>query len=176
MAHWSTILCSDYGKSHNAGKWVSVTLFIGVLVQDENENRKKSNTEFKLFFFSFDEKKKRCIIGWFSPALPKLLSDDTPLETGPLSSVQVSWVGSITNIGALCGSLTFGFFTTVLGCKRAMVFLAIPSILYWILIHFGTAYYHLLLARFFTGWTNGGRLHITHNTFFFSIDWVFREE
>lgn len=94
-----------------------------------------------------------CIIGWFSPALPKLLSTDTPLVTGPLNSQEVSWIGSITNLGAMCGTFTFGFFTAFLGCKRAMLFLALPSVVFWILIYFGDAYLDILLARFFTGWT-----------------------
>lgn len=34
-----------------------------------------------------------------------------------------------------------------------MIFLALPSTVFWILIYFGNAYHHLLLARFFTGWT-----------------------
>lgn len=97
-----------------------------------------------------------CIIGWFSPALPKLLSSDTPLLTGPLNSEQVSWIGSITSIGAICGSLTFGSLTTYFGCKRTMICLALPSTLFWIIIYFGNAYYQILLARFFTGWTGGG--------------------
>ncbi|XP_055299426.1 uncharacterized protein LOC129567002 [Sitodiplosis mosellana] len=97
-----------------------------------------------------------CIVGWFSPALPKLLSDNTPLITGPFTSEEVSWVGSIMNIGALCGTFTFGFINTFLGCKRAMIFLAMPSTIFWILIYFGDSYNHILIARFFTGWTGGG--------------------
>lgn len=97
------------------------------------------------------------IIGWFSPALPKLLSESTPLvSSGPLTSTEVSWIGSITSIGAMCGSFTFGFFTTFLGCKRAMIFLAVPSTVFWILVYFGDTYHHILLARFLTGWTGGG--------------------
>lgn len=96
------------------------------------------------------------IIGWFSPALPKLLSQNSPLIDGPLNSTDISWIASITNIGALCGTFTFGFFTTFLGCKRAMLFLALPSTVFWILIYFGNAYHHILLARFFCGWSGGG--------------------
>lgn len=96
------------------------------------------------------------IIGWFSPALPKLLSENTPLVTGPLNQFQVSWLGSITNIGAMCGTFTFGFITACLGCKRAMLFLALPSIIFWILIFFGNTYNDILLARFFCGWAGGG--------------------
>lgn len=96
------------------------------------------------------------MVGWFSPSLPILLSEDTPLVSGPLSSSELSWVGSINNLGALGGVLTFGFITTFLGCKRAILFLSLPSIAFWLLIYFGNTYYHLLFARCFAGWTGGG--------------------
>lgn len=35
------------------------------------------------------------VIGWFSPTLPILMSDDTPLVTGPLKSDEISWLGSV---------------------------------------------------------------------------------
>lgn len=34
-------------------------------------------------------------LGWFSPALPMLQSDESPLETGALTISDVSWIGSI---------------------------------------------------------------------------------
>lgn len=94
-----------------------------------------------------------CIVGWVAPALPLLLSEDTPLKTGPLTTEEVSWVGSINAIGAIVGTFMFGYFTTKFGCKLTMTFLAIGSILYWLAIYFGDSYYTLLFARFSTGWT-----------------------
>lgn len=98
-----------------------------------------------------------CVVGWFSPALPSFLSTETPLITsGPLTDTEVSWIGSITSVGAMCGSLTFGFFTTLFGCKRTMIFLALPTTIFWILVYFGDSYYYILIARYFTGYTGGG--------------------
>lgn len=130
------------------------------------------------------------LTGWVSPALPKLISNDTPLSTGPITIEQVSWVGSIncksknnfnilftfltlwekkssncivlvncwlcTGIGALIGSLTFGYFYTSLGSKRALLFLTIPDILFWLLIYFGNSFYHILIAKFLGGWAATG--------------------
>lgn len=123
------------------------------------------------------------ILGWISPAITKLSSPDTPLETGPLTSLEISWIAAITSIGAMCGSLTFGFIAAWLGCKRTMMFLALPTSIFWVLIYFGNTYYHILMARyldhflhsmqssnsnqmeqhnfspnqrFITGWTGGG--------------------
>lgn len=96
------------------------------------------------------------VMGWVSPTILILLSDDTPLTSGPLNSDELSWISSITNIGAFCGILTFGILNSSLGCKRTMLFLGFPSASFWILIYFGKTYYHVLVARFFAGWTGGG--------------------
>lgn len=92
-----------------------------------------------------------CIVGWISPAMPLLLSENTPLKTGPLTTDQLSWIGSINAIGALFGTFTFGLFTTKFGCKRTMTFLTIPSVIFWLAVYFGNTYFHLLFARFSTG-------------------------
>lgn len=97
-----------------------------------------------------------CVVGWFTPSAPILLSEDTPLHSGPLTSDELSWLGSINNLGALGGILTFGYITSMWGAKRAMLFLALPSIVFWILIYLGDTYDHILFARFFSGWSGGG--------------------
>ncbi|XP_055295168.1 facilitated trehalose transporter Tret1-like [Sitodiplosis mosellana] len=96
------------------------------------------------------------LLGWMSPSLPTLLSETTPLKTGPLNNEQLSWVGSINSIGALCGTFSTGLLTTFIGCKRAMIFLTLPSLIFWVLVFIGDTYYHVLIARIFTGWTGGG--------------------
>lgn len=69
-----------------------------------------------------------CIVGWMSPALLFLQSENSPLETGPLTTEEISWVGSILCMGAFAGSLTTGYIAGRLGCKRAIIFLAIPGV------------------------------------------------
>lgn len=91
-----------------------------------------------------------------SPSLPLLLSDNTPLKTGILSSSDLSWIGSINSIGAMSGTFTTGVLITYFGCKRSLLFLTIPSMMFWLLILFGDTYYHVLVARIFTGFTGGG--------------------
>lgn len=96
-------------------------------------------------------------MGWVSPALPKLTSGNTPLtKSGPLNNDEISWVGSVNSLGSLLGSITFGYFTSLLGSKRTILFLALPLALFWLLIYFGDLYYHILIARFIGGWAGGG--------------------
>lgn len=109
-------------------------------------------------FISFSQ---GCIVGWVAPALLLLASDKTPLKTGPITMEQMSWIGSMTNVGALCGIFTFGGFTGFMGCKRAMAFLGIPAICYWLTIMFGDSVHYIIFARFLAGWTGGGIQSIT---------------
>lgn len=97
-----------------------------------------------------------CVMGWNSPALPKLASDSTPLLSGPLTNEEISWVGSISFIGALLGALSFGYFTDLMGSKRVVLFLAAPTITFWSLIYFGSNYHHILIARFINGISGAG--------------------
>lgn len=95
-------------------------------------------------------------LGWTAPTIPLLTSVNTPLLDGPITNVQVSWIGSIGAIGVIFGSFTYGFLTSIMGCKRATVLVTIPSIGFWVLIYFGHLYYHILLAKFLSGVSFGG--------------------
>lgn len=99
-----------------------------------------------------------CVVGWVSPALLLLMDQSTPLSHGPLTLEQASWIGSCASIGALFGSFTFGYITSFLGCKRAMTFLTIPALVFWLLIMFGDSFTFIVTARFISGWAGGGIL------------------
>lgn len=96
------------------------------------------------------------ISGWLSPAISLLQSEDSPLTTGLLTNDEISWLGSISSLGSIVGTIIFGVLSSLLGCKRAMIFLGLPSIIFWILVYVGYAFYHLLSARFTMGFTAGG--------------------
>lgn len=67
-------------------------------------------------------------IGWPSAALLLLQSEDSPLEGGPLTTSEVSWVGSVICIGALCGTLLFGWTSDRFGRKISMLVAVIPQL------------------------------------------------
>ncbi|XP_055296009.1 facilitated trehalose transporter Tret1-like [Sitodiplosis mosellana] len=97
-----------------------------------------------------------CNMGFLSPALPVLLSNNTPLASGPLTYTELSWIGSIISIGAVAGTFITGLLSILYGSKRTIVFLAFPVIISWLFIHFGNNVYHILLAMFTSGVTGGG--------------------
>lgn len=66
-------------------------------------------------------------MGWLTTALPLLQSNETPLDTGPITTEQLSWAGSIMSIGALLSNLTFGYLTSKIGSKHATLILGVPQ-------------------------------------------------
>lgn len=98
-------------------------------------------------------------VGWFSPALRVLLSNESPLKTGPLNNQELSWIGAMNSFGGLCGTFISGCLSIRLGSKRAMTMLAFPAIAAWILIYFGDSFYHIFFARFATGLTGQSYTH-----------------
>lgn len=97
------------------------------------------------------------ISAWITPALPHLMSKDSPaLITGPLTNEEISWIASIASVGSLFGTFTFSCFISLMGCKRTSLFLALPYLLFWLFVYFGSTYNELLFARFFSGWASGG--------------------
>lgn len=110
-----------------------------------------SNCEANIFCLSYG-----CIIGWISPALSHLTTEHSPLTEGPLTTEQISWIGSIASIGALFGSIISSYITALFGCKKAMLLFSIPSTLFWFVILFTNTYYYLLFAEFLIGFSSMG--------------------
>lgn len=94
--------------------------------------------------------------GWLSPALLVLQSSNTPLDSGPLSVYESSWLGSVLCLGGLCGNLTFGFIANKWGRKKALCLLAIPQIGCWLTIIYAKHIYFLYAARVLAGLAGGG--------------------
>lgn len=99
-----------------------------------------------------------CAIGWLSPFLPYLRSEESHLVTGPVESEDVSWIGSSLCIGGFFGTILFGKLTQMLGKKISLLLLVFPHFAFWITILASTHIHHLYMARVFAGITGGGML------------------
>lgn len=86
-----------------------------------------------------------------SPALPILLSNNTPLVSGPLTNEDLSWIGSISSLGSIFGTFLTGLLSALYGSKKTTVFLAFPVITFWLFVHFGDTFFHLLIGRLIAG-------------------------
>lgn len=90
-------------------------------------------------------------MGWLSPALPLLISENTPLHTGPMTNDDLSWIGGAVSIGAVIGTFLFGFLSVKYGSKSAMACCAFPCIAFWIIIYFGDTFYYVFFSRLIGG-------------------------
>lgn len=52
-------------------------------------------------------------IGWASPGMIVLQSNETTLTTGPLTKADSSWIQSIFMIGGLFGSILYGWVSLI---------------------------------------------------------------
>lgn len=66
-------------------------------------------------------------VGWPSKNLVILQSLESPLQTGPLTISEASWIGSILCIGGALGSVSFGWLADVIGRKHAVTLICVPS-------------------------------------------------
>lgn len=94
-------------------------------------------------------------VGWLAPSLPLLGSEKSPLGE-PINIDEASWVGAFVGLGALTGNIIFGLLLDRLGRKICMYFLAIPNMIYWILIYSAQDVTYLYAGRFLAGVSGGG--------------------
>ncbi|KAM7361526.1 facilitated trehalose transporter Tret1-like [Cochliomyia hominivorax] len=94
-------------------------------------------------------------IGWTSPTLHKLQSEDTPLNF-TVTIEQISWIGSLFGLGSLMGNILFGFLLNRIGRKWCMNLIVLPYLISWFLIFLSKTYLYLYIARFLSGITGGG--------------------
>lgn len=69
-----------------------------------------------------------CSIGWVSPSLPILRSEESPLTTGALTIEEAAWVGSILPLAAIAGTALLGVLTKCIGSKHSLHVCMIPAL------------------------------------------------
>ncbi|XP_037033974.1 facilitated trehalose transporter Tret1-like [Bradysia coprophila] len=96
------------------------------------------------------------LIGWLSPSLLLLLSQNSPIDTGPINTTQASWLGSISYLGGFFGTFIFLVIIKLLGRKIAFCILAIPYFLFWLTVVLANRLEFLYAARVIAGIAGGG--------------------
>ncbi|XP_058450626.1 facilitated trehalose transporter Tret1-like [Malaya genurostris] len=89
---------------------------------------------------------------WSSPALPKLMSDDSPV---PITTDEGSWIVAIQAIGAVFGPIIAALTVDQIGRKLALLGTVVPIVVGWILIGVGNRVEFLYVARFLFGISYG---------------------
>ncbi|XP_052564163.1 facilitated trehalose transporter Tret1-like [Culex pipiens pallens] len=89
---------------------------------------------------------------WTSPALPKLLADDSPV---PITEDEGSWIVAILAIGGLCGPIVAGVTVDRIGRKFTLLATFVPVVIGWTLVGLGDAVGYLYASRFLFGLSYG---------------------
>ncbi|KAK0093180.1 hypothetical protein PV326_014134 [Microctonus aethiopoides] len=87
-------------------------------------------------------------IGWTSPTLPYLKSNDSHL---PTTSNDASWIVSFYLLGSIPGNLIAALMVDRYGRKSTLLFAGLPLLFGWILIIFAWNPYVLYTSRFISG-------------------------
>jgi MFS family permease len=112
-----------------------------------------ANGEYRWSFFEQIVKFFIWIPGWPSPTIPLLESKETPLESGPLTVSEASWITSMIYLGGFIITIVSGYAMEKFGRKISILFLAIPAIVSWLLIAYGTNPIYLIVSRLLVGVT-----------------------
>ncbi len=67
-------------------------------------------------------------MGWLSPSLLVLQSNDTPLIYGPIDDETASWVGAASGVGGFIGNFMFMAILKHFGRKKTFCVLALPNL------------------------------------------------
>lgn len=76
--------------------------------------------------------------------------------TGPLTSSEIAWIGSLIGIGGVLGTIVIGWMCEIFGRKLSLMFTAFPLIASWILIILAENAWYLYMSRLCAGFGAGG--------------------
>ncbi|XP_067005244.2 facilitated trehalose transporter Tret1 [Anabrus simplex] len=97
-------------------------------------------------------------LGWSSPAVPLLQREQGDVDLPLYVTIEEgSWISCLLPLGAAVGSLPVGYLSDCIGRKKAILSLAIPYIVGWMLILFSdTSLTLMYVGRFIAGLGVGG--------------------
>ncbi|XP_030079219.1 facilitated trehalose transporter Tret1-like [Drosophila hydei] len=106
-------------------------------------------------------------VGWLSPTLRKIQSDESPVEFS-LSITEISWVGSALGLGAVVGNILMGVIHSHVGSRLCLLIIAFPHSCLWFLVYFAKSTEYLFIGRFLAG-ISSGSMYIVHPIFLSEI-------
>ncbi|XP_037034690.1 facilitated trehalose transporter Tret1-like [Bradysia coprophila] len=94
--------------------------------------------------------------GWLSPSLQTLQSEDSPLNSGPITTQQTMLLGILSSIGGLIGTIIFSSLSHYLGRINSIRLIAFPSLIFVIILITSNSIEVILIGRLIDGLTMGG--------------------
>ncbi|XP_037050237.1 facilitated trehalose transporter Tret1-like [Bradysia coprophila] len=95
-------------------------------------------------------------IGWVSPSLQVLRSENSPLDSGPITLLETILLGAIPLLGGFIGIVLFSILTNHFGRITTITLLAFPNMAFWIILIASNSINLILFGRIITGVSWGG--------------------
>lgn len=96
------------------------------------------------------------LMGWCSPSLPILLSENSPLDVGPITIDEASLIASIFCLGGALGAFVFGLVINYAGRKYTLLCGGLLQTIGWILVLIAEDVDMLYISRCLTGFGTAG--------------------
>ncbi|XP_050668167.1 facilitated trehalose transporter Tret1-2 homolog [Leptidea sinapis] len=93
---------------------------------------------------------------WPSYTISEYTAQNTTVISAPMTSFEVSMVGSLPSFGAMFGTMCAGTIFDVFGRQKGGLFIAFTVLLSWILVEITTSSLVIIVARFLAGLASGG--------------------
>lgn len=94
-------------------------------------------------------------IAWVATFVHQFQNKTTPLET-VMNQDEVSWMAAGGSSGAIISTIFFGFLLDALGRRTALILIAFPQLLSWLILQFTTSPQLVICARLLLGISGGG--------------------
>ncbi|CAD1468864.1 unnamed protein product, partial [Heterotrigona itama] len=95
------------------------------------------------------------MIGWQSPTMPQLQSENPPVGNRPMTKEAASWLTGIMCLTAALTSLIIGAIVNRFGHKVTGYLIALAHCTTWLFIIFATQHTYLFIGLFFSGISGG---------------------
>lgn len=94
-------------------------------------------------------------MGWISPALEILQSEDSPLPSGPLNMNELSIITAISCVGGIITSIIAGWIADRIGRKKTLIIFNFTFVAGWLLVYFAKSGTYLNVSRLLNGLGGG---------------------
>ncbi|XP_067009774.2 facilitated trehalose transporter Tret1-like [Anabrus simplex] len=96
------------------------------------------------------------VVGWSANAVPYLQSQHSPLQNGPITNEEASWLTSLLGLTAIPAVPLYSYICQRYGCKVGGYLVAIPFIVGWIIVIFADSLTTLYISKLIVGFSSSG--------------------
>ncbi|GAB0098155.1 hypothetical protein DMENIID0001_138620 [Sergentomyia squamirostris] len=95
------------------------------------------------------------VLSWTSPAIALLQSEQSPLDSGPITIDEASLMTALMYVGCCMGAIVAGWLANTVGRRISLLILVIPQLIGFILIVTARNVTVLYISRIFSGFSGG---------------------